>query len=96
MKYVTRPIEVDAIKFMGGHVSALEVGHFIQSRDPLLEYSISGRSVQVPQPMLETPITVYPDDYLIRDTHGNYRSMAAHMFHRFYDPAPGPYDHRDE
>lgn len=81
MKYRKKPVVIEAIKFVGGHVSMLECATFV---GPAAVQNLHDATLQIRT--LEGVMNVSPGDYIIRGIKGEYYPCKPDIFSATYEP----------
>lgn len=92
MKYQKKPVVVEAVKFMPNEENLKEVQDFLKDTHADYGIGISGNveEIRIPNPhttAIGSVVTVFEDDYIIKDTYGEFHSCKPDVFEKTYEPA---------
>lgn len=86
MKYRKKPVVVEAMLFVGGHESVLQVVEWVRSYGGDARYDDLYRYVSLPT--LEGTMMARPGDWVIRGVQGEFYPCKPDIFDATYEPEP--------
>jgi len=84
-KFRKKPVVIEALRFMGGHVSMLECAEFIGAA-AVMDLDLATLAIQT----LEGVMRVDPFDWVIRGVKGEFYPCKPDIFVATYEPVEEP------
>jgi len=84
MKYVKKPLEVEAIQFTGTNESLKEIEDFAKENCTSAEFQ-GGKVIGLSIRTLEINLYASIGDFVVKDIDGNFSLLSPRVFEKIYD-----------